>query len=172
MRRSYNHRFPPPSFSDLLPQVKFLIQNGADVRARAYGSFFQSGSPVYFGEYPMSFAACTGQKDIVSYLKRHGALVNEDKDNRCVARPRSLIQYRSLWQILKERWCDTKSVRESSLLIFVCWALVSLRWFAGVLAKEVLSGLVSYSGGETQNYCRGNIFSLVWWLATCPKGFD
>ncbi|MEW5311092.1 MAG: hypothetical protein WDW38_002835 [Sanguina aurantia] len=62
--------------------VKFLIQNGADTRARAYGSFFQPGSPVYFGEYPMSFAACTGQKDIVSYLKRHGALVNEDQDAR------------------------------------------------------------------------------------------
>ncbi len=61
-------------------QVKFLVQNGADVRARAYGSFFQPGSAVYYGEYPLSFAACTGQKDIVSYLKRHGARVNHDRD--------------------------------------------------------------------------------------------
>ncbi|GFR48585.1 hypothetical protein Agub_g10488 [Astrephomene gubernaculifera] len=60
--------------------VKFLVQNGADVRARAYGSFFQPGSAVYYGEYPLSFAACTGQKDIVSYLKRHGARVNHDRD--------------------------------------------------------------------------------------------
>jgi ankyrin repeat protein len=61
-------------------QVKFLIQNGADVRVRAYGGFFKPGSPVYYGEYPLSFAACTGQKDIVSYLKRHGARVNADRD--------------------------------------------------------------------------------------------
>ncbi|KAG2493527.1 hypothetical protein HYH03_008341 [Edaphochlamys debaryana] len=60
--------------------VKFLVQNGADSRARAYGSFFQPGSAVYYGEYPLSFAACTGQKDIVSYLKRHGARVNHDRD--------------------------------------------------------------------------------------------
>eukprot|EP00798_Chlamydomonas_sp_ICE-L_P014182 gene14182-20149_t len=60
--------------------VKFLIQNGADVRARAYGGFFQEGSIMYYGEFPFSFAACTGQKDIVSYLKRHGARVNGDRD--------------------------------------------------------------------------------------------
>uniref|UniRef100_A0A7S0RFC8 Ion transport domain-containing protein n=1 Tax=Chlamydomonas leiostraca TaxID=1034604 RepID=A0A7S0RFC8_9CHLO len=60
--------------------VKFLIQAGADVRARCYGAFFQPGSVVYYGEYPLSFAACTGQKDIVSYLKRHGARVNHDRD--------------------------------------------------------------------------------------------
>jgi hypothetical protein len=63
-------------------QVKFLIQNSADVRARAYGAFFQEGSVVYYGEFPLSFAACTGQKDIVSYLKRHGAHVNTDRDTR------------------------------------------------------------------------------------------
>jgi ankyrin repeat protein len=60
--------------------VKFLVQNGAEARARAYGGFFKPGSPVYYGEYPMSFAACTGQKDVVSYLKRHGARVNHDRD--------------------------------------------------------------------------------------------
>lgn len=32
------------------------------------------------GEYPLSFAAATGQKDIVSYLKRHNARVNHDCD--------------------------------------------------------------------------------------------
>jgi hypothetical protein len=67
-----------------LDMVKFLIQNSADVRARAYGSFFQQGSVVYYGEYPLSFAACTGQKDIVSYLKRHGAHINKDRDTECV----------------------------------------------------------------------------------------
>jgi hypothetical protein len=34
-------------------QVKFLVQNGADVRARAFGAFFQPGSAVYYGEFPL-----------------------------------------------------------------------------------------------------------------------
>jgi len=34
----------------------------------------------YYGEFPLSFAACTGQKEIVAHLKRHGAAVNADRD--------------------------------------------------------------------------------------------
>lgn len=52
------------------------------MRARCYGAFFQPGTVMYYGEYPLSFAACTGQKDIVSYLKRHGARVNHDRDTQ------------------------------------------------------------------------------------------
>jgi hypothetical protein len=50
-------------------------QNGADIRARAWGTFFRQGGPMYYGEYALSFAACTGQKDVVAYLRRHGAQV-------------------------------------------------------------------------------------------------
>ncbi|KAF6258835.1 hypothetical protein COO60DRAFT_1074230 [Scenedesmus sp. NREL 46B-D3] len=60
--------------------VKFLVQNGADIRARAWGTFFRQGGPMYYGEYALSFAACTGQKDVVAYLRRHGAQVNSDCD--------------------------------------------------------------------------------------------
>ncbi|WIA19587.1 hypothetical protein OEZ85_005527 [Tetradesmus obliquus] len=60
--------------------VKFLVQNGADIRARAWGTFFRQGGPMYYGEYALSFAACSGQKDIVAYLRRHGAQVNSDCD--------------------------------------------------------------------------------------------
>jgi hypothetical protein len=52
-----------------------LLQNGADIRARAWGTFFRHGGPMYYGEYALSFAACTGQKDVVAYLRRHGAQV-------------------------------------------------------------------------------------------------
>ncbi|XP_063002666.1 transient receptor potential cation channel subfamily V member 1 [Elgaria multicarinata webbii] len=51
--------------------VKLLIQNGADVHARAHGEFFQKikGRPgFYFGELPLSLAACTNQLNIVKYL--------------------------------------------------------------------------------------------------------
>lgn len=60
--------------------VKFLVQHGADIRARAWGTFFAPGGPMHYGEYPLSFAACTGQKEIVAHLKRHGAAVNRDRD--------------------------------------------------------------------------------------------
>eukprot|EP00882_Tetradesmus_deserticola_P006401 GHRQ01006733.1.p1 GENE.GHRQ01006733.1~~GHRQ01006733.1.p1 ORF type:complete len:268 (+),score=77.10 GHRQ01006733.1:331-1134(+) len=60
--------------------VKFLVQHGADIRARAWGTFFRQGGPMYYGEYALSFAACTGQKDVVAYLRRHGAQVNSDCD--------------------------------------------------------------------------------------------
>eukprot|EP00879_Flechtneria_rotunda_P024448 GHRR01025918.1.p1 GENE.GHRR01025918.1~~GHRR01025918.1.p1 ORF type:complete len:377 (+),score=86.35 GHRR01025918.1:244-1374(+) len=60
--------------------VKFLVQHGANIRARAWGTFFRHDGPMYYGEYPLSFAACTGQKDVVAYLKRHGAQVNTDRD--------------------------------------------------------------------------------------------
>lgn len=62
--------------------VKFLVAAGANIRARAWGSFFAAGGSMYYGEYPLSFAACTGQKEVVAFLKRHGALVNGDKDQQ------------------------------------------------------------------------------------------
>ncbi|XP_032354761.1 transient receptor potential cation channel subfamily V member 2 isoform X1 [Camelus ferus] len=54
-----------------LPCVRLLVENGADVHARACGRFFQKKSPetcFYFGELPLSLAACTKQWDVVTYL--------------------------------------------------------------------------------------------------------
>ncbi|XP_017950397.2 transient receptor potential cation channel subfamily V member 4 [Xenopus tropicalis] len=51
--------------------VELLVQNGADVHAQAKGRFFQpkdEGGYFYFGELPLSLAACTNQPDIVDYL--------------------------------------------------------------------------------------------------------
>ncbi|XP_054899441.1 transient receptor potential cation channel subfamily V member 1-like [Poeciliopsis prolifica] len=50
--------------------VKLLVSKGADVHAKACGKFFQPhrGPNFYFGELPLSLAACTNQPDIVSYL--------------------------------------------------------------------------------------------------------
>ncbi|XP_010641647.2 transient receptor potential cation channel subfamily V member 2-like [Fukomys damarensis] len=50
--------------------VKLLVENGANVHARACGHFFQKrqGTCFYFGELPLSLAACTKQWDVVSYL--------------------------------------------------------------------------------------------------------
>ncbi|XP_045891857.1 transient receptor potential cation channel subfamily V member 4 isoform X1 [Micropterus dolomieu] len=51
--------------------VKLLVEHGADVHAQARGRFFQprdEGGYFYFGELPLSLAACTNQPDIVHYL--------------------------------------------------------------------------------------------------------
>ncbi|KAJ7422181.1 hypothetical protein WISP_39355 [Willisornis vidua] len=51
--------------------VKLLVQNGADVHARACGEFFRKikgKSGFYFGELPLSLAACTNQLCIVKFL--------------------------------------------------------------------------------------------------------
>ncbi|XP_075053040.1 transient receptor potential cation channel subfamily V member 1-like [Mixophyes fleayi] len=51
--------------------VKLLMKNKADVHAKADGVFFQKkkkGVSFYFGELPLSLAACTNQPNIVNYL--------------------------------------------------------------------------------------------------------
>ncbi|KIY99828.1 Transient receptor potential cation channel subfamily V member 6 [Monoraphidium neglectum] len=63
-----------------IDMVKFLVHAGADIRARAWGTFFGPDGPMHYGEYPLSFAACTGQREVVAHLKRHGASVNGDRD--------------------------------------------------------------------------------------------
>ncbi|KAM4044076.1 transient receptor potential cation channel subfamily V member 1-like [Anomaloglossus baeobatrachus] len=54
-----------------LQLVKLLVENKADLKVKASGSFFQQkqkGVGFYFGELPLSLAACTNQPDIVEYL--------------------------------------------------------------------------------------------------------
>uniref|UniRef100_G1LIU1 Transient receptor potential cation channel subfamily V member 5 n=1 Tax=Ailuropoda melanoleuca TaxID=9646 RepID=G1LIU1_AILME len=52
-----------------------LLAHGASVSARATGTAFRR-SPrnlIYFGEHPLSFAACVGSEEIVRLLIEHGA---------------------------------------------------------------------------------------------------
>uniref|UniRef100_A0A8C2X1J2 Transient receptor potential cation channel, subfamily V, member 1 n=1 Tax=Cyclopterus lumpus TaxID=8103 RepID=A0A8C2X1J2_CYCLU len=50
--------------------VKLLVSKGADVHAKACGVFFQphNGPNFYFGELPLSLAACTNQPTVVDFL--------------------------------------------------------------------------------------------------------
>uniref|UniRef100_A0A7N6B3B4 Ion transport domain-containing protein n=1 Tax=Anabas testudineus TaxID=64144 RepID=A0A7N6B3B4_ANATE len=50
--------------------VKLLVNKGADVHVRACGTFFQQddGPSFYFGELPLSLAACTNQPNVVDFL--------------------------------------------------------------------------------------------------------
>ncbi|ETN73348.1 transient-receptor-potential calcium channel protein [Necator americanus] len=68
--------------------VQLLLQNKADVNARACGNFFlpedfKATNKVtdyqgyaYYGEYPLAFAACFGNKDIYDLLIQYGANPN------------------------------------------------------------------------------------------------
>nr|XP_057933315.1 transient receptor potential cation channel subfamily V member 1 isoform X2 [Doryrhamphus excisus] len=53
-----------------LSYVKLLLSKGADVHPKACGKFFQphDGPNFYFGELPLSLAACTNQPEVVSFL--------------------------------------------------------------------------------------------------------
>ncbi|KAJ1185961.1 hypothetical protein NDU88_002746 [Pleurodeles waltl] len=54
-----------------LPYVELLMSKKANVQAQAEGEFFQKrerGVGFYFGELPLSLAACTNQPSIVHYL--------------------------------------------------------------------------------------------------------
>ncbi|XP_076025203.1 transient receptor potential cation channel subfamily V member 1 [Genypterus blacodes] len=55
--------------------VKLLVSKGADLHAKASGAFFQpqDGPSFYFGELPLSLAACTNQPDVVELLLKNGA---------------------------------------------------------------------------------------------------
>ncbi|VDK50895.1 unnamed protein product [Anisakis simplex] len=59
--------------------VQLLLQSGADVNARACGAFFlpeditDYRGYAYYGEYPLAFAACFGNKDIYDLLIQYGA---------------------------------------------------------------------------------------------------
>uniref|UniRef100_A0A8C7YZR5 Ion transport domain-containing protein n=1 Tax=Oryzias sinensis TaxID=183150 RepID=A0A8C7YZR5_9TELE len=69
-----------------LDLVKLLVQKGADVQAKASGTFFQNDGRLgfYFGELPLSLAACTNQPDIVSFLMEnpHSRADLTDKDSQ------------------------------------------------------------------------------------------
>ncbi|XP_033028486.1 transient receptor potential cation channel subfamily V member 2-like [Lacerta agilis] len=54
-----------------LDLIKLLVENGADIHAKACGKFFhqqEKGACFYFGELPLSLAACTNQPEVISYL--------------------------------------------------------------------------------------------------------
>jgi len=54
--------------------VKFLVERSPELlKGKATGSFFQVGTPCYYGEYPLFFAACTNQRKIFKYLVSKGA---------------------------------------------------------------------------------------------------
>ncbi|XP_038140772.1 transient receptor potential cation channel subfamily V member 1-like [Cyprinodon tularosa] len=69
-----------------LTYVQLLVTMGADLQAKANGTFFQWGEKCgfYFGELPLSLAACTNQPKMVSFLmdNNHRKADPTDKDSQ------------------------------------------------------------------------------------------
>ncbi|XP_029197180.2 transient receptor potential cation channel subfamily V member 6-like isoform X2 [Acropora millepora] len=110
--------------------VHFLCKKGADIHERAYGAFFcpedqklsrkdvstQEGivlddntnyeSHTYWGEYPLSFAACLGFEDMVRYLLARGACPNKMDSNGNTVLHMMVIQDKmDMYDLLLEIGC-------------------------------------------------------------------
>ncbi|KAK7883332.1 hypothetical protein WMY93_029506 [Mugilogobius chulae] len=69
-----------------LKHVKLLVQKGANIQAKANGKFFQLEEKFgfYFGELPLSLAACTNQPEVVSFLLKKAEVRDQDSEGNTV----------------------------------------------------------------------------------------
>ncbi|XP_048584484.1 transient receptor potential cation channel subfamily V member 6 [Nematostella vectensis] len=118
-----------------LALVHFLCKNGIDIHQRACGAFFcpddqkssredcetqesvvlctetnyQSLSNTYWGEYPLSFAACLGQEDTVKYLLHRRACPNkQDSNGNTVLHMMVIHDQKDMYDLLVDYgcWCS------------------------------------------------------------------
>ncbi|KAG9269105.1 transient receptor potential cation channel subfamily V member 4 [Astyanax mexicanus] len=101
--------------------VELLVEKGADVHAQASGRFFQprdEGGYFYFGELPLSLAACTNQPDIVQYLMEnsHNKVDIWRQDSRGNTVLHALV-------LIADNTCDnTRFLTEMYNLLLIQWA--------------------------------------------------
>nr|WDP79905.1 transient receptor potential cation channel subfamily V member 5 [Apostichopus japonicus] len=113
--------------------VKMLSRNGANVNQRCCGSYFMTDDQqttrrdtiehewykisgrtnyeglCYYGEYPLSFAACLGKPEIVLYLHSKGADVNlQDTNGNTALHMTVLHNNEEMFLLLYELGADTK----------------------------------------------------------------
>eukprot|EP01012_Entosiphon_sulcatum_P056654 TRINITY_DN80352_c0_g1_i1.p1 TRINITY_DN80352_c0_g1~~TRINITY_DN80352_c0_g1_i1.p1 ORF type:complete len:802 (-),score=104.63 TRINITY_DN80352_c0_g1_i1:4-2382(-) len=89
-----------------LEMVQFLVKrNPKLILGRAKGTSFQQGTPCYYGEYPLFFAACTNQPETVDFLLQHGANLNDvDSNGNTVFHLLVIHGLRDMYEYLEERW--------------------------------------------------------------------
>eukprot|EP00079_Xenopus_tropicalis_P026728 XP_012820641.1 PREDICTED: transient receptor potential cation channel subfamily V member 4-like [Xenopus tropicalis] len=101
--------------------VELLVQKGADVHAQAKGHFFQpkdEGGYFYFGELPLSLAACTNQPEIVKYLTEN----SHNKADLCRQDSRGNTVLHALVTIADNSPENTKFVTEMYDLLIIKYA--------------------------------------------------
>ena len=142
--------------------VRFLLSRGADVHQRCFGAFFcpddQRSSRTdslehewvdvnqkstytgrtYWGEYPLSFAACTGQIDCVRLLRARKADPNrQDTNGNTVLHLMVIHENPAMFDLIHENGgrLHTRNNQNLSPLTLAA-ALAKGRMFAHVLQKE------------------------------------
>ncbi|KAK3698098.1 hypothetical protein QZH41_017531, partial [Actinostola sp. cb2023] len=113
-----------------LNMVHFLCKNGINIHERAFGAFFcpedqqdmreddecketiilndetDYKSNTYWGEYPLSFAACLGQVDTVKYLIHRKACPNKQDTNGNTVLHMVVIHDRPMFQHIVNKSCE------------------------------------------------------------------
>eukprot|EP00004_Rigifila_ramosa_P007689 TRINITY_DN1882_c0_g1_i1.p1 TRINITY_DN1882_c0_g1~~TRINITY_DN1882_c0_g1_i1.p1 ORF type:complete len:872 (-),score=247.67 TRINITY_DN1882_c0_g1_i1:13-2559(-) len=90
--------------------VRYLVRVDKRLMSgRATGKFFSHGKTCYYGEYPLSFAACTDQEHIVTYLVSQGAdLTAADSNGNTVFHMLVIHENPHMYDVCEEIWNKLK----------------------------------------------------------------
>lgn len=76
-------------------------------KAGATGKFFQEGKPCYYGEYPLAFASCTNQVDMIECLLENGADIDQaDSNGNTILHLLVIHSLPEIYVLIKNKWKD------------------------------------------------------------------
>ncbi|CAF4384213.1 unnamed protein product, partial [Didymodactylos carnosus] len=86
------------------------------LNAKASGNFFKNGRPCYYGEYPLAFAACTNQWNLVEILIEHGADMDmADSNGNNILHLLVIHNLSDLYVKYKARWIEENNRKKGIL---------------------------------------------------------
>lgn len=102
--------------TNLVKQCRKLLD------ATATGNFFKLGSACYYGEYPLAFAACTGQREMVHILLEAGANLNlTDSNGNTILHMLVLHNRDGMYSYIKQQWQERESAEASRKRLLPMW---------------------------------------------------